>query len=331
MRPKIKYRRLYILGSGFSKSISSEMPTIKDLSNIILNEKKEEYSDLVNFAKKFYEQTKSLKGYFNLEKLATIILSRNIFFAPSEKLFYQSLRLQLMKWIFNNIEKQMPEIDAEKAGILSHFLYNCSHNPLAKPNERSSLLISFNYDLLIERLLKKESEKKIMVDYIVQLNNYLKNYLPEEQAQETRMLEYLKLHGSFNWFIAPGSSNIDLNNVYRVEDDDPSKYLIHSEDLPVYIPMSYSRSQFISGSLYNVLWNIARQYLMSCDEIVFIGYGFPETDVDNLLLFLEFKHKIKDIVILESETSAKLHRINNLFKSCNVLNMDAYEYLKQIN
>jgi hypothetical protein len=112
-----------------------------------------------------------------------------------------------------------------------------------------------------------------------------------------------------------------------VEEKDPSRYLIHNKDIPVYIPMAFAKTEFFVGSLYNVLWNIGRRCLEETDEIIFIGYGFPQTDIDNLYFFLNFKSKITDIVVMERSNSSKLQRLQGLFPASRIINQDAYEYI----
>lgn len=324
-----RYRRLYILGSGFSKSISAEMPTLKDLSGSILREQGDEFADLARFAAGIKAKTEGYPSFFSFERLASLILAKKVYYNQAEQLQYQNLKYQLLKWIFVKIERRLPAIDAEKIGVLGRFLEQCSHRFYPPESERESLIISFNYDLLLERLVEARSNAIMTCDYIVRFNNYMETRYCAEEQEANLIFEYLKLHGSFNWFAAPGSERIELSTVYRVDQSDPSRSLIHEQDIPAFIPMAYSKHEYMAGSLFNVLWNIARGHLASCDEIVFIGYGFPDTDADNLLLFLDHKEKIKEIVVCEAEDSPLLMRLKGLFPECRLINQDAYAYIKE--
>ncbi|MBX2843400.1 MAG: SIR2 family protein [Flammeovirgaceae bacterium] len=324
----VKYNKIFILGAGFSKSVSTNNPTLRDLTNALILEKdKHLYYDLVQFVSALNEISNESDEIMEIEKIATVILSKRLFYNNDEKLLYDKLRHQLLGWIYNKIEENSPKVDENKKDLLTHFLDQSSFLNNSKDHASPSLLMTFNYDLLLERLLFEFQHKDWTIDYIIRLNNYLNSYPSNIDLSSKKVLEYLKLHGSFNWFAVPGAQKIDLSNVYLVSENDPSRNLIHQSDIPVYIPMAFSKMQFLSGSLYNVIWNIAQSYLEEASEIYFIGYGFPQTDIDNLIFFLKFKSKIKDIVIFEPPESEKLRRLNKLFPDSNIINQDAFQYI----
>ncbi len=324
----IKYKRIIILGSGFSKSISSNMPTLKDLSESLLKLNDQvNYHELTEFISKFSRLSEKNREISTIENIATIILSKSFFYNNEEKIYYEILQHQLLRWIFDKIEAHAPTVDREKQANLIRFFNQCCYSPEEKDTLRPSLVMTFNYDLLVERLLQPGKSQMWKFDYIINLNRYLTNYQENRDYQSDRTFEYLKLHGSLNWFTAPGAERIDLSDVFLVDDSDPSKNLIHYKDIPVYIPMAFSKMNFMKGSLYNVLWNIARRYLDETEEIVFIGYGFPQSDIDNLYFFLQYKSKISDIVVHEKTDMVKIKRIKKVFRTSNVINRDAYDYI----
>jgi len=325
----ITYRKVYVLGSGFSKSISSTMPTMKDLSVSLLGlSQSENYDELANFIDEIKKVSGNHEAVCNIENISSIILLKSLYYNTEEKIYYDILKHQLLRWIFDRIEAHTPTIDQDKRKELLRFFESCSFSEEDKTNVRPSLVITFNYDLLLERLLSNTTSKSWSVDYIIRLNHYLNNYYPDPKKPNSRNISYLKLHGSLNWFTAPGAPRIDLSHVFQVDDHDPSMNLIHHKDIPVYIPMAFSKSQFLEGSLYNVLWNIARRYLEECEEIVFIGYGFPQSDIDNLFYFLKLRSKISEIVIKEKEDSERTAKLKQLFPDSKVINQDAFEYIQ---
>ncbi|MCD4696776.1 MAG: SIR2 family protein [Bacteroidales bacterium] len=322
-----KYKKIYILGSGFSKSVSSTMPTLKELTQklLLINDKKN-YYELSNFISKLIGLSNGYEDITTIERITSIIISKGLFYNTEERIYYNTLKHQLLRWIFERIEAHVPEVDPDKQEPLIRFFEKCCSINNSGPEEDVSLVITFNYDLLLERLLSRSSAQNWSFDYIVELNRYL-GFKRSNMANSHKIFEYLKLHGSLNWFTAPGSDRNDLSNVYLVNEKDPSRYLIHNKDIPVYIPMAFAKTEFFIGSLYNVLWNIARRCLEETEEIVFIGYGFPQTDIDNLYFFLNFKSKITDIVVLEKPGSPKLDRLHKLFPDSTVINKDAFEYI----
>lgn len=315
-----KYKKVYILGSGFSKSVSSKMPILSELSDSLMQlDDISSFPELTGFIKNVASLAGQNKDLTSIEKLSSIILSKGLFYNAGEKVYFSILKHQLLRWIFEQIEVDAPQVDSEKREGLVRFFKKCSSDT------DPSLVISFNYDLLIERLLLNSDVSGWQTDYLVRLNQYVDS--PLIKSGQAPKLDYLKLHGSFNWFVAPGANRTDLSNVYLVEENTPSKDLIHYRDIPVYIPMAYVKKEFFEGSLYNILWNMARRYLDQAEEVVFIGYGFPPTDIDNLFFFLNYKEKISEIVILDDTTYSKLNRLDSLFPKSSIINKDANEYI----
>ncbi|HPE56345.1 MAG TPA: SIR2 family protein [Bacteroidales bacterium] len=324
-----KYKQVFILGSGFSKSVSSIMPTLKELTEDLKQLKdKTNFNELSGFISETLSVTNNLDEVNTIENISSVILSKGLFYNNEEKIYYDILRHQLMRWIFERIEATFPEVDDGKKEQLIRFFKQHSFTAGEKPPEEPALFITFNYDLLLERLLQSDNINNWYFDYIIRLNHYGTKKQKKIQEQN-QVFEYLKLHGSLNWFTAPGADRNDLSNVYLIEDQDPSKQLIHLKDIPVYIPMAFAKSEFFIGSLYNVLWNIARRCLEEAEEINFIGYGFPQTDMDNLFFFLRYKSKIKNIVIQEPDESYKIKRLKKLFPASNIINRDAFEFISK--
>jgi hypothetical protein len=143
-------------------------------------------------------------------------------------------------------------------------------------------------------------------------------------------IEYLKLHGSFNWFKAKGDDTdiFNANAIYHVDENDEN-YAIHKTDVPVFIPMAHSKESFLNGSLFTTLWARANDRLKNADEIVFIGYGFPFTDINNFSFFLEYKGKITKIVVYEQPDSVNLDRLKLIFGADKIINMDAKQFIEE--
>jgi hypothetical protein len=324
----IRYKKIFILGSGFSKSVSQTMPTLKELTLELLQlDDNRNFNELTQFIKNLLKLAGQNEEVTTIEKITSIIISKGLFYNTEEKIFYNTLKHQLLRWIFERIEADSPIVDPDKTEKLIHFFEkNAGHS--SDPGSGPALFLSFNYDLLLERLLSGQQGKSWTFDYIINLNTYLQQrHQGKEKESHHPVFEYLKLHGSLNWFTAPGADRNDLGNVYLIDENDPSKHLIHNRDIPVYIPMAFAKTEFFIGSLYNVLWNIGRRCLEEAEDIYFIGYGFPQTDIDNLYFFLNYKERIRDIVILEQKDSRKIRRLEKLFPDTRIYNQDAFDYL----
>lgn len=319
-----RYQKLYVLGSGFSKSFSERMPTMQDLTDRLFTLNSPEYANLTGFVQELYEKSNRLDEFGDIENISNIIFSKRIFKDFEEQLDYEKLRFELIKFIYREISQQ--ELDYSKAEVLYEFLLQCASPTAAE----DAVLLNFNYDLIIEDVLKhmaRSRPEQIALKYGLQFERYEPDGSIDNPQQELLYLTMLKLHGSFNWFRAKGSTGNDIRNIHLVHQED-SAFSIHANDIPTYIPMTNVKAQFLTGTLYNTLWAKAIDYLNNCDEIVFIGYGFPKTDQNNLSLFLDYKHKISTINVIHPEGSRRIERLYQAFGREVVKNMDAKTFVE---
>lgn len=319
-----EHKRVFILGSGFSKSFSAKMPTMNDLTERLFSLNDEEFESLTRFVQDIYQKSNQLDEFKSIENIANIIFSKRIFRNFEEQMDYEKLKFELIKFIYKEIQKQ--EIDRSKADTLYQFILRCSNTPGKVKND---VIFNFNYDLIIEDLLQLKQEKQIELSYGLKFERYDTQQESALKMPKTGKLELLKLHGSFNWFRAKGSESNDIRNIYLLYKTDPM-YTIHSNDIPTYIPMTNVKALFLTGTLYNTLWAKAIEHLNECDEIIFIGYGFPHTDLNNLSLFLDYKHKIKYINIKKGQGIQKVDRLYQMFGNEVIYNMDAKTFIEQM-
>ena len=299
------------------------MPAMSGLSQELRTAEDDKYPELMEFMRTLNEKTNGSREFTSLEAVCSLILGRDIFYNSSVYLHYQILQNQLVHWLYEKIDKAAKTVDPEKEEGLKRFILQC-----VQPKDgKKALVITFNYDLLIERLFASVKDFPCRLDYIVRLNSYFDEKRP---SASKHIFPYLKLHGSFNWFRSPGSIICDTNNVYLLDEDGYSRNLVHHNDIPVFVPMTFSKQSYLGGSFFNVLWNIAQRYLEMAEEITFIGYGFPLTDLINLAFFLNYKDKIKHVVIMGEEERKKA-RLEALFGKERIVDRDAVDYLSQIS
>lgn len=313
------FKRIYVLGSGFSKSISKNMPSMKGLTEELRKAEDNKYPELMEFIQNLKKKTNCSRELTSMEAVCSLILGRDIFYNSTVNLHYQILQNQLVHWLYDKIDNAAKTVDPDKEDAIKQFITSCVY----PKDGRKALVITFNYDLLLERLFASMPDLPFCLDYVVQLNSYF-NEKKSQVGKEP--FPYLKLHGSFNWFRSPGSLVCDIDNVYLSEEHGYSRNLIHHNDIPVFVPMAFSKQSYLEGSFFNVLWNIAQRYLEMAEEITFIGYGFPITDLINLAFFLNFKDKIKHVVI-KGEEETKRSRLEALFGKERIIDKDAIEYI----
>ena len=295
------YRRIFVLGSGFSKSFCPQMPTLRDLNERIPFGISDDFPHLREYCR---------------------LLSAQIFPGVRESLYHSILRFELLRFIANEIRRDHV-VDSASAAVLRKFLSGCENCP--SEGLRDTLLLSFNYDTLIEDVIADDPEMdaRVAVDYGVRIDPADRSAV---RAPRTLTIDLIKLHGSLNWYPVKGASDpLDLKNVCQVEPCDRS-FPIYREDTPIYIPMAHAKESFLRGSLFNLLWSKADYYLKNAQEIYFLGYGFPKTDMNNLEFLLRHRTRFKKVVVFEPEGSAVLERLRCLLGDL-VESRDAKEYL----
>lgn len=316
------YRRIFVLGSGFSKSFLPQMPTLRDLNELIPFGISEEFPHFRDYCKRFLNLCNGQSEYLSIESLATSILSARIFPGERERLYHASLRFELLRFIASAIRHD-EGLSEEAAEVMRKFLKSCINCPAE--GRRDTLLVSFNYDTLIESTIANDPELREIasVDYGVRIDRADRsaNHKPLDHT-----IDLIKLHGSLNWFPIKGvADELDLKNVCQVEPEDRS-FPIYCEDTPIYIPMAHAKESFLRGSLFNVLWSKADYYLKNAEEIYFIGYGFPKSDVNNLDFLLSHRDRFKKVVVFEREGHPDLVRLENLLGKDVVQSMDAKNF-----
>ena len=318
------YRRVFVLGSGFSKSFLPSMPTLKDLNALIPDGISDEFPHFKEYCERFLGLCNGQREYLGIEQLATSILSARIFPGERDRLYRATLRFELLRFIASVIRRD-EIVKGEASFILKNFLKSCANHSAS--GERETLLLSFNYDTLIETAIANypELSEQISVDYGVRIEPADRS---AHRIAAPQTVDLIKLHGSLNWFPVKGATDeLDLKNVCQVEPQDRS-FPIYSEDTPIYIPMAHAKESFLRGSLFNLLWSRADYYLTHAREIIFVGYGFPKSDVNNLEFLLKHRERFSTAVVFEHEGNADLERLRNLLGRDIVVDCDAKEYLK---
>jgi NAD-dependent SIR2 family protein deacetylase len=159
---------------------------------------------------------------------------------------------------------------------------------LKKRGVRSTLL-SFNYDLVIDKLIIKEFKD---------FNYGLGRIIGQRKYQKSAGIPFYKLHGSLNWLICN-----KCNRIYVYNDSEAHKYTRQSCTIkcggylePYLIPPSPSKGGTLGPR--NQLWGKARRKMKEGDKIVIIGYSLPLLDIQAKELLKFGAQSTKEIIIV---------------------------------
>jgi hypothetical protein len=93
--------------------------------------------------------------------------------------------------------------------------------------------------------------------------------------------QLFKLHGSVNWYTKP-----NFGNYYYVPQGDNYLYKTELTDLQrLIVPPVANKSNLYEDSLFGAIWKGAYEKLKEADEVYFLGYSLPETDLQAKYLF----------------------------------------------
>ncbi len=301
------------------------MPTIKDLNGRIPDGIDPKYAKLRSYCCWLRDLCRGESDYLKIESIATNILTAQIFSGEEERLQNAALRFELLHFIAASMRRTVP-LSAEASKILSHFLTAVAND--RERAERENLILSFNYDLLLEDQIRQNPQlfQTVSVDYGVNVERADRS---AAQRVKSKTINLLKLHGSLNWYLVKGASEeFDLRNVCRVEAGDCS-FPLYKGDNPIFIPMAHAKDSFLRGSLFNVIWATADHYLSNAEEIYIIGYGFPQTDTNCFPFLLKHRERIRNVVVFEKAGDASVARLERLFDKGIVVCEDAKHFLEK--
>lgn len=136
-----------------------------------------------------------------------------------------------------------------------------------------SVLVTFNYDILFERLLIKTYGE---LDYCL---GRFKNVYVEDWTDHTDSgIKLLKLHGSVNWALCEDCDALYLlaKPVVQKLRRGTCQRRDHGILDPFLVPPSWNKNEYLQS--IDLLWRRARNELRDADIVAIVGYSFPDAD-----------------------------------------------------
>lgn len=177
--------------------------------------------------------------------------------------------------------------------------------------------ITFNYDLLLDKAVSI-NDRDLIGDYAVPFAKVFNFDRYERILRNKRLpsdVDILKLHGSLNWAVCTACSAPHLAYYWRYTRL-PQFHCSCCQALlaPVLVPPSYRKSIGKYPFLADV-WRKAQEVVGQADEIIVIGYSFPEADLEARWLFKKAlfgrRHRPK-LFVVEPEQAVR-EKIRSFF------------------
>lgn len=315
-------RDIFFFGSGFSKSLISNYPTLKELSQFIKNKLCYEKDSV----QQHFNKEVPSKFHDNIETLLTY-LSSNLPYKTEVQIsadvaLYRDITSKLADH-FYSLKNDYPINNDSKIQTFAKYIL-----------DRKCTCITLNYDLVLEELLYKNTtqeyqnaNKNYSIFYKMPIID-LCNRIPVRHAcfasgetdfHRTKMPNIIKLHGSINW-LSTGMTNTDL--LYS-EMENEDNYL--KSDLTTFIvpPVLDKQNQY-NNIILRTLWKQAFSAIKNARNIYIYGFSFPETDYSIKFLFesaLRSNHNFKVYVI---NTKDSLNEIQSRY--CDIFGMSNCDF-----
>jgi hypothetical protein len=194
---------------------------------------------------------------------------------------------------------------------------------LSRLTPADDTVVTFNYDRVLERL-----SEAACLDYITGFQ-IVANEDSEHRADGRRPL-VLKLHGSVDWELIDGKQSGE----WLFRSTRQADFAIHCppERLAIAVP---GRSKLPRSRSFDVLWRMAETAIQEAEEIYFLGYRFPPSDIEaqkRILGALAKARNVKIRVVLgkSHDDSARLKDLIEIYtdKTPRVFSLTAEEYIQ---
>lgn len=299
-------KEIFILGAGFSHDITPVMPILKGLT-LEIKQKMEALPD--SDLKKFWKDLiitpniGDINGEKpNFEDIMTFLSSKFVYEDYKESglkaILYQKV-VELIRAIFieKNIEKEIEHGRTEWKQFTNYLTKTKAH------------IFSFNYDLVLENLLRVYHKEKHSPD-----NFDLFYSIPKQEHRgyidayelENHLVIY-KLHGSINWFYNKNSYGIQVGNLLS-----PKAHFMGLT--PLIVPPTILKNFDNTTNILDTQWHQFKMDLKSVDRVYIIGYSIPKTDIaTRFLLQTHLKESASIHIISHKSTSPQQKDWKQLF------------------
>ena len=262
---------VYLLGAGFSKAISDEMPLLSELSGQIKNRGLDFQSPLTTLGD-------------NLEVWLSYLSQPHPWLRESVNLKNQAMALEItehIKDVLNEKERLAMRKDCpswlQKLTKIWH--------------ETRAGVISFNYDTLVERAagrISARGNERLLSGqlYPVQLTLSTRRDATVLGASEVQTFTLYKLHGSTNWYYS-GAAESTGEVIYYTDfgpwgedySGEQRQRDAVSDKVPLIVPPTTEKVRFFQHESLKRVWTRAVMSISEAKTIFVIGYSLPMTDL----------------------------------------------------
>jgi hypothetical protein len=282
---------VFILGAGFSKAVSDNMPTLAELSSLLAPK----VADLLPTDQKPSEEITS-----NIEMLLSYLSQDYPWQNQAQQLRNRAAFFELSDIIAKEFEERQKIIYKNK---FPEWLTKLAQDW----NEKLYDVITFNYDLIVEMAvffsdvtaaIGEVGENIPQLIYPVPVTPSLGRMAYSLiSGPRPKTLNLHKLHGSISWFYS-GSPEYFGEQIYSKWNryDQSGNILPEIADkVPLIIPPTMDKTLFFKNETIRKIWQSAGRAINEAQRIFCMGYSFPVTDL--MVRYFMLANKPKDKVL----------------------------------
>jgi hypothetical protein len=333
-------RPVYILGAGFCRDFDDNaFPLVNDFlikaQNMnIYRPREREHGALATFLHRYFGS----ETFHDIEKVLSFLST-----PPLDDLhvnFDLDERVRLYDQLVSIIVRMLTAasaivMNANNGGRATWQFY---YKFIKHMVENQAIILTFNYDLLLETLLQATNEWQMYDGYGVEIP-LVQQALPTPSFDNYKLNDYnpailskvflLKLHGSINWGIPINQISPHFNTgdlIYRLTQGGPASidfYQLPANNgvpltmvfKPVIVPPVLDKSSWLRNRTFRNIWNMALHAVKTARELTFIGFSLPPTDflAEFMLRQGSLDRDAKSITVVSPDASKLRPRFEQLF------------------
>ncbi len=317
----MKNKRIaYVLGAGASCHTGLPLSSnfLKFIYDKYIYEQKRELPGLtlsVNYFKKLFKRKPTLEDLLSfIDKnidVRTPIIYDDI---SSEGAIYE----EIIDYIKRVIKDSTPESDELSKKFVSKLSIN-------------DTIISFNYDLLIDRALFFMDGLSYGIK-IKPIESYFFNKNNDLIKKLNKGILLLKPHGSLSFLYSPQEDNlyIDISQIKKNLETKLCLPLGINYPRTLIIPPSKKKSS--NNRYLNKIWKKTQESLDNSDKVIFIGYSLSPMDEESIRVFDESINKSKkrkEIIVVGLDKYNLKKNYGSLFKKFDIISDNFSNYIKR--
>ena len=288
-------KTVFILGAGASISHSQgNFPSYneffsKAMTLNLINDKDPNDKALIDYiAEVMKTEILREKSTVDIERLMTFMDIEIENASKQESYKIQTIKESLLKIIIMLFEELSKKLKVKKG----------DYNDFIKIIEDNDTVISFNWDVLLDKILIDKHQYKNLSNLMVKDRSPIILDDPINSNLLSRDSYYLKLHGSVDWKYCP-NNDCDAHNKVFISTNNLCATCYKSLETLIIPPII--DKQFKAYPFIEKLWKLGFNQLNVAQEIVIWGYRLPPTDFYSNWLLSKTSNNVKKVSIINPD------------------------------